>query len=847
MDLRPEGTESTDPVNDFLRPIFGDQTPEVWVTACTDTTAPGAWTGCRLKDARWADADPDQNFYFCIGLLGPDAKRRETSAIVRHYIIVADDIGTKVSKDKWDAMFAMGFPWPTYFIETSPGNWSYYWTLDKPIDADDKTAVEALYLVRETLITRGLTDAIQDDARYMRLPVGLNSKEKYRNAEGRSPGVRLGPDSDSSRRLSVAQAADILHGTDWRAHLDAGDIGGKLVAGAGNSTGNGTLVRCADMNNPEPIMLLAQELGMNPVQTRVGVVEALCPNAGKHSDRPDSGFAFLGNGLMHCNHGSCLDTLRTPDFKRMMDDRYDIEVGLGMHPGLPPSAEEFLAGKVFSVEDNAASGPGSAGAELAQQIETTEANGTAATARKELQFTADLDGLAQQFVYVQSAGRFYNTVERREYKTEDFEGHPAVRRVIPVGATGMKRARNQFLNHPGTVTCETFAYLPGDHSAAVKMADKNGREFLVANTWRAPRLPVLTGKPKVWLRQMRFIYDTPDALHFILCWLAYVIQNPQGRTSIVPTTYGKQGCGKDAIWSPIYTILGEENVIPKLTKAIMMHPFNDYMECRLMMMPELRLTDRESYEAFKEITSVDPRPVRINKKHQQPYNIKGMHVVAAMTNNLDAIANMDPDDRRVWFFKSGAERTNTRGDKDTPGSEAYFEYITPILQSIDEAARVLNFLMNYDYTGFDPFAEAPDPSGHKHEMLVDTLPAAGHWAYDSVMPGGHFAGRTLLTLHEVEVAATAQGGPSVTRYLTGRALRDGLAAADWVSLGQCGSSSGPRLTLWRPKVLPKERDDEIKNTPKAGLIQLYDQDRDQWLAGALAGTFSEPPQGLNPP
>ena len=73
------------------------------------------WTGHRGCHVRH-DADN----YFAIGLMGPDATRRASASVIRHYVVFADDVGTKVEKDRWETYFALGFPAPTAIIETSP-------------------------------------------------------------------------------------------------------------------------------------------------------------------------------------------------------------------------------------------------------------------------------------------------------------------------------------------------------------------------------------------------------------------------------------------------------------------------------------------------------------------------------------------------------------------------------------------------------------------------------------------------------------------------------------------------------------------------------------------------------
>lgn len=810
--------------SEFLHAIFGEKTPKVWVCSFP-----------RVKTATWFGRRVGSDFpvgdhldhYFAIAIVGDEAEGRLRSAVTEHYLVFADDVGGKMDPDRWATYFALGYPLPSFKIETSPGNETWGWIIDKPIERDDERRVKAMRVVRERMASLGLSDPLTDDARYIRLPLGHNSKEKYIEAYGAPVPVKM-VEWMPERRLDIEQAATILAGPDWEDNAD------KLV-GPGGASHAGTLHRVADMNNPEPILQLAQELGMNPVQVRPGVVEATCPNAAAHTTRGDTGFAFLGNGLMECNHGHC-SHLRTPDFARMMMEQYDQQqaarVALGMPVSGPETAQEFLAAASFRYHG----ADSQSVAEIEDEVAGMEATSKRVVQEKEAKRAQSVADLADRFVWVQDAGLFFDTHTRQRYNKEQFEALEPVVRVIPVGSRGANKAPNQILNHPNTRFVATFAYVPGETSPIVDAKDEFGRVRPCANSWVGSFYQPAKGRPDTWLTHVGFIYDDPKAYEYVLDLMAWIVQNPAGRMSVVPLLLGDQGIGKDMVWAPLIDIIGQHNVMANMSPEKLVATFNDYVEHRLLIFPELRMADRRTYDAFKDLTSVDNRLITVNRKHAQPYKVRPAHITIAMTNNIDAICNLDPTDRRVWLHESFARRLDVVGDKSTPGSQAYFQHVKDTIDTQDEIERVLGFLLARDTSKFNPHAAAPDFSGAKEGMMLDTLMPGARYAYDAVKPGGYFDGRQAVTLEEVQAYVISHGGPNVQRTATANYVRDGISRAGCTSAPRLGTREN-RVRLWFLPATPQSVRDEYAGLKGEAPRKRYEQEVEDWKNARLALAF----------
>jgi hypothetical protein len=340
---RQPDTTTWDGVEQVVRELFGDWPDRsggvIWTAGFRSAGGGESWHGrAGLDWLRQSFGDMRADVYVCIGVMAGDATRRSNSGVVAQPLLIVDDVGTKVDPAKWEDMFAAGCPRPTLQVETSPGNQTWFWALAG--DAKDPIRWSDLALIRAYLVDGKLTDEVMDPARYVRLPCGWNSKPKYRgpNGDGSPPKVRLiAWRLDTDGRVDVDRLGEAIVGSlsgvsvmgpgHWRSAPPPKSTSAQaLLTSAQIGAGAGALVRTADLSKPDALLRLADEIGMHPQQVRPGVVEALCPNIGAHTARAETGFAFLGQGLMHCNHASC-QALTTADFRAMMAARMDEKEG----------------------------------------------------------------------------------------------------------------------------------------------------------------------------------------------------------------------------------------------------------------------------------------------------------------------------------------------------------------------------------------------------------------------------------------------------------------------------------------------------------------------------------------
>ncbi|WP_319495989.1 DUF5906 domain-containing protein [uncultured Cohaesibacter sp.] len=716
----------------ILDPIFGQDVVNAWVCHFPDFDN-ASWFGCRVGDmpAHLAQQlPPGDNQFFCIGTIDPAADRRGVGNIIREYAVIADDVGTKIDPLKYDVLFALGFPRPNLRIETSPGNQTWLWCLDAPIERDDVESSRLLTLIRATMSERGLNDkGLIDNTRYIRLPGGKNTKPKYQQADGSYPDVRL-VHADFSRRCSLDELGGGLLGPDWRTAQMP--VAGEKMA---QSQAGGGLVRTADLNSPDEWIVLMQEAGfpLRDAHGRPGVIESDCPFMDGHTQdgREDTGFAYLGGGLFHCTHSSC-EHRDSKEFKDAIDAKYEEVTG--------NDAKSFRAGAAFETQGAKA---GMTADDAKAEADTASLRATDIARNRRLTHEEALDDLCDRFVYYREAGAWFDTLERVPMKKDAFHTHPAVTPLLPAGPTGLKSATNELINRGTVRFIEGITIVPGSVDPLVEQVDDNGRLVLMGNKWRGSGYTPLAGTPTAWLECLEYVIPDKDYREYLLDWFAFNIQFPAKRSSHVPLIVGGQGVGKDLILEPFIQIIGLHNH-RKVSMEDLASNFNDWMGCKFALLPELKLDEKGTlYNRIKGLTSTTASWAHINPKYGVPYSIKPVINFFASTNHMDSLSGIEHDDRRWAIYSTPAVRN----------TGAWYKRMDKELHSESEVRRVLWLLTNRDISNFDAVGPAPEFDDSKDLLKVESLSIGGRWVYDQLQPGGLFASRTVITTGEIVAAA----------------------------------------------------------------------------------------------
>jgi hypothetical protein len=847
-------------VKEFLGSIFGDVT-RAWTTGFADFASPW-WDGAHGAGHLERMPPDGANYYFVVSELDPKATRRANANVRRQVMVVADDVGTKADLAAWECRIALGCPEPTFRIETNSvggvSNQTWGWVLDAPVDADDTDGWMDLARLRAWWGVLKMTDeGVADPAHYIRLPLGWNSKPKYLVGGAAPSPVRL-LSWHRGHVVGVEELARATIGDDWRTRA----LPPKALPSG--SVRLGALTRTADMNRPEPIIRLAQVLGLNPVQTRAGVVEASCPNWTAHTQdgREHTGFAFLGGGMMHCNHASCAG-LSVPDYRRMMIEQYDqMQAGLRaaglVDPTAPIDGDHFLARG--ELEDRGLLEP-DAVAEAIREADAlaarmSEAAGNAALLgggggggggkSRQRRDTGDevaagitQDDLFRRFVYVTDLDCIFDCARLVLVPTRAFEKMREARALAECGIGGRDGALGKFFNDPRQVQVECVVSRPGDARAVVEMVDDHGKPLmgvtgaprLAANRWVRSRVGVSPDMPKFWLDAVGYVLPGQEFRDWWLNWIAWHIQNPGLRTPTIPVIHGAQGIGKDMILTPLRAIIGEQNCTSINSKDLV-GSFNEWATARFLVLTEFALQpDGADYARLKALTgTAKGTKVKVNEKYVQPYMIDFVGFFMAMTNDAQALRGLDKDDRRFAVYQSPAE---------PHPDPAWYSAMFTGLASEGELARVHGFLLNRDLSKFDPHAPAPDVDGAKADMIGMGQNVVVQQVIHE-MTAGAFAGRRVVSFGEVHRFMQNHALQRVRQGVNWNNVRTGLVMADCKPLhaGRLVSVGGGKGRLWAaPGMTEAERTDAARNWSPGDAAERF---KDDWLAtdeGRLLATM----------
>lgn len=296
---------------EFLREVFRDlPTGAVtWVTTFAgdpSVVGPEGWKGFAFDPShKVAEIVGGKNSFFCISSFTgrPDPNRpgvrfgvsRRKALHTATHAFVLDDIGhgpgAKVPVARLPAHLD-----PSWVLETSAGNFQVGYVMETPVEDGD---LAARFL--DALVADGLQvekdPGMKGVTRYVRLPAGLNGKEKYKiDGEGEGWDHRLVHWKPSTRY----QLEDLCGGFG----LDLTEIrSGTSVLGrrAGRSS-------VTYLNDPwVPILEQAVDRMERPNDKGPdGIwIDVCCPWVHEHSGQEDNGSAYCVGGGYKCNHGHC--------------------------------------------------------------------------------------------------------------------------------------------------------------------------------------------------------------------------------------------------------------------------------------------------------------------------------------------------------------------------------------------------------------------------------------------------------------------------------------------------------------------------------------------------------------
>lgn len=138
------------------------------------------------KDGPFAMFHPDKNTYLNCASFRPEESgwfRKEEPWYGALHAVMIDDVGKKVAADSLSK-----YPPPTMKLQTSEGNWQWIYKLNPPIP-DYNTAKQFV-----AALVRAVPNDSAGPSRWMRMPVGYNTKKAFRHQITELAGFSYSPD-----------------------------------------------------------------------------------------------------------------------------------------------------------------------------------------------------------------------------------------------------------------------------------------------------------------------------------------------------------------------------------------------------------------------------------------------------------------------------------------------------------------------------------------------------------------------------------------------------------------------------------------------------------------------------
>ena len=197
---------------------------------------------------------------------------------------------------------------------------------------------------------------------------------------------------------------------------------------------------------------------------------------------------------------------------------------------------------------------------------------------------------------------------------------------------------------------------------------------------------------------------------FLLNWIAYIIQKPDGRTGKAIICIGAPGAGKTTFFSNVICdLIGEDYSIRNCTDAAnIFGTYNSLIEYKkLAILNEARESGSQfnkfDYDRFKSIITDDV--IDINPKYGKQRISQNVFNLIINTNNSNPF-RVAHNDRRVYVVKTINKFANNNHDTQEQRQIKinYFINLAKCMEQQDFLPNLMYFFKNRDISKFDPNA-----------------------------------------------------------------------------------------------------------------------------------------------
>lgn len=329
---------------------------------------------------------------------------------------------------------------------------------------------------------------------------------------------------------------------------------------------------------------------------------------------------------------------------------------------------------------------------------STEGGGETADGRRRACSVMNLDDIIARFMPIDDGtGKFVfdtwtNKIAMREQMIT----------LLPAGVRGDDIKRHPVYISRGAFFLDEVGFDPSGKDPAVRL-----------NTWRGWPMQPKEGKCTLLLELLEYLCSGEkngrEVYQWLLCWMAYPLQNPGAKMSSAVIMHGPQGTGKSTVFQTLAKIYGDYSTV--LNQRGLEDRFNaDWIDSKLFILAEEVVTRAEMWHIKNELKElVTGDWIRVNPKNVAAYRQRNQINIAYLSNEGQPLP-LDNDDRRHLVIWTPPALT-----------EAYYD---DVFLELDRGgvAAFYHFLMSLDLGDFHP-KKRPPMTGSKKQLIDLSMPS----------------------------------------------------------------------------------------------------------------------------
>ena len=259
--------------------------------------------------------------------------------------------------------------------------------------------------------------------------------------------------------------------------------------------------------------------------------------------------------------------------------------------------------------------------------------------------------------------------------------------LLPAGVRGEEVKRHPYWISRGACYLDQVGFDPSGKDGNVKL-----------NTWQGWPMKPVEGSCDKLLELLEYLcgkeQNSREVFQWLLCWLAYPLQNPGAKMASAVIMHGPQGTGKSTVFQTVAKIYGDYATV--LNQRGLEDKFNsDWSDSKLFILAEEVVTRAEMWHIKNELKElVTGEWIRINPKNIAAYRQRNQVNICYLSNENQPLP-LDNDDRRHLVIYTPPAL-----------SEAYYDEVNLELESGGIAA-FYHYLLTLDLSKFHPKKRPP--------------------------------------------------------------------------------------------------------------------------------------------